>query len=57
MQLNYYRYNKGYGKVLYSSYYGIDCVYQFLKASVGNNKSPDRVDVNSSFVQPAGAFF
>ncbi|UPX11659.1 uncharacterized protein EKO05_0002253 [Ascochyta rabiei] len=57
MQLNYHGYNKGYGKVSHSGYHGIDCVYQFLKAGVGNDKSPDRVDVNSSFVQPAGAFF
>jgi predicted dehydrogenase len=57
IRLGYHGYNRGYGKVSHSGYHGIDCVYQFLRAGIGRNKHPDRVDVISSFVQPHGAFF
>lgn len=57
MRLGYHGYNRGYGKVSHSGYHGIDCVYQFLRAGIGRNKHPDRVDIISSFVQPHGAFF
>src|SRR5438128_1131323 len=48
---------QGYGKISHSGYHSIDCVYQFIKAGLGQDKHPDRVEVVTSFVQPHGFFF
>ncbi len=44
----------GYGKVSHSGYHSLDCVYQFVRAGMTDDKRPDMVEVVSSFVQPNG---
>jgi hypothetical protein len=44
----------GYGKVSHSGYHFLDCIYQFVKAGMSDDKRPDMAEVVSSFVQPNG---
>jgi len=51
---DYHSYNQGYGKVSHSGYHIIDSVYRFLKAGLVPAKTPDTMEMFSSFVQPDG---
>ncbi|KAF8861229.1 hypothetical protein BDZ45DRAFT_672024 [Acephala macrosclerotiorum] len=50
----YHTYNMGYGKVSHSGYHFLDTVCQFMKAGMVADKTADRIEVVSSFVQPNG---
>jgi len=52
----YHTYSQGYGKVSHSGYHIIDLVCFFIKAGLIEGKTPDRVDIVSSFVLPSGFF-
>ncbi|RMZ82942.1 hypothetical protein DV737_g1827, partial [Chaetothyriales sp. CBS 132003] len=51
---NYHSFNAGYGKVSHSGYHFLDMVYRFVKAGWITGKSPDKIEVVSSFVMPSG---
>lgn len=50
----YHPYCLGYGKASHSGYHIFDTVYQILKAGEIKDKFPDRMKINSSFIQPKG---
>ncbi|UKZ89800.1 uncharacterized protein TrAFT101_004841 [Trichoderma asperellum] len=50
----YHSFNNGYGKVSHSGYHFLDMVYRFVKSGWTAEKKPDRIEVVSSFVTPAG---
>ncbi|KAI9711721.1 MAG: hypothetical protein M1820_001865 [Bogoriella megaspora] len=50
----YHPYRTGYGKVSHSGYHFFDMVYNFLKAGWSSNKRPDKMEIVSSFILPAG---
>ncbi|KAH0565854.1 hypothetical protein GP486_000751 [Trichoglossum hirsutum] len=54
VEQHYHTYNMGYGKVSHSGYHFLDCIYQFVKAGMSDDKRPDMAEVISSFVQPNG---
>jgi len=50
----YHPYRDGYGKVSHSGYHFFDMMYNFMRAGWTENKRPDKMEVSSSFVLPAG---
>lgn len=50
----YHSFNSGYGKVSHSGYHFLDMTYRFVKSGWTDEKKPDRIEVVSSFVMPAG---
>lgn len=50
----YHPYRTGYGKVSHSGYHFFDMLYNFMRAGWTESKRPDKMEVMSSFVLPAG---
>ncbi|KAH7309182.1 hypothetical protein B0I35DRAFT_398580 [Stachybotrys elegans] len=50
----YHSFNSGYGKVSHSGYHFLDMTYRFVKSGWTQMKKPDRIEVVSSFITPAG---
>lgn len=50
----YHPYNTGYGKVSHSGYHFFDMVHNFMRAGWTENKRPDKMEILSGFVLPAG---
>ncbi|KEQ78402.1 hypothetical protein M438DRAFT_378920 [Aureobasidium pullulans EXF-150] len=56
LEQRYHTYSKGYGKVSHSGYHILDLTCCFAKAGIIPKKSPDSIDVISSFISPKGFF-
>lgn len=50
----YHPYRTGYGKVSHSGYHFFDMMYNFMRSGWSESKRPDKMEVVSSFVLPAG---
>lgn len=50
----YHTFNNGYGKVSHSGYHFLDMAYRYVKAGWTADKKPDRIEVVTSFMTPAG---
>ncbi|KAJ0303933.1 hypothetical protein COL5a_010852 [Colletotrichum fioriniae] len=50
----YHPYRTGYGKVSHSGYHFFDMIYNFMRSGWSDTKRPDKMEISSSFVLPAG---